>query len=287
VAHAARPPRAWRIRLRRALGQTRPGRALLRRLRPVAPIPVASPPSPESLLAFPGDDALPAEIRDDRIVLDALAWLSRAAAQHESGSISGAPTIPVVMTRTDVAPQPSLTVIVADAMGSEPTVGATLDSLAAAADRIDEVIVCGPRDARKLNPRGGVSVRAERGPLSPLATALASDVVLVVEAGVTPPGKDWLTQLLLEASFTGAAVTSAAGGAVALVSRSRLQELGGLSPLFETARFALLDLAQRAEAAGLVTVLVPDTMAWRTDEAQAAPLDEALFHDIWGEAPTG
>ena len=72
-------PRARRrmFALRRRFGQTRWARALRRRQRSRLRIPRAQPPDPALLRTFPGDDALPPELRDPRLLADALAWAER------------------------------------------------------------------------------------------------------------------------------------------------------------------------------------------------------------------
>jgi len=75
-----RPPglaRARILRLRRGVGQTRAGRTLKRALGREIRIPVARAPDPSALIAYPGEDDLPEEIRDVRLLMDALAWRPR------------------------------------------------------------------------------------------------------------------------------------------------------------------------------------------------------------------
>ncbi len=82
--HQTRPPGTIQIvviRLRRAIGQTRPGRALKRLLGREIRIPVGTEPDPSALAAYPGDAELPPEVRDDRIAAEALAWRRKAGRQ--------------------------------------------------------------------------------------------------------------------------------------------------------------------------------------------------------------
>jgi glycosyltransferase involved in cell wall biosynthesis len=74
--HQGTPPGPVRIRvlrLRRGAGQTRSGRALKRLLGREIRIPARTEPDSAALIAYPDDAGLPAGIRDDRILDDALA----------------------------------------------------------------------------------------------------------------------------------------------------------------------------------------------------------------------
>lgn len=73
----SRRARSRMFALRRRVGQTRWARALRRRQLSRLRVPQAQPPDPALLRAFPGDDALPPELRDDRLLADALAWAGR------------------------------------------------------------------------------------------------------------------------------------------------------------------------------------------------------------------
>jgi hypothetical protein len=97
MAHGGRPPRGWSLSLRRVLVRTRPGRALKRRLRPRAEIPVGAAPNPAFLLDFPGEQQLPSEIRDDRLVAGAVAWLERIDALRELDRTADQPLISVAI----------------------------------------------------------------------------------------------------------------------------------------------------------------------------------------------
>src|SRR4051812_17618188 len=75
MARVERPPGPIRTRLlrgRRAVGRTRAGRVLKRLLGRDVRIPVAADPDPEKLLAFPGEDARPPELRGRAILAAAL-----------------------------------------------------------------------------------------------------------------------------------------------------------------------------------------------------------------------
>lgn len=73
----SRPARSRLFALRRRFGQTRWARAVRRRQRSRLRVPRAQSPSPALLRTFPGDDRLPPELRDDRLLADALAWAER------------------------------------------------------------------------------------------------------------------------------------------------------------------------------------------------------------------
>lgn len=87
MARVERPPgplRARQLRLRRALGRTRPGRALKRLLGREVRIPIAAEPDSAALIAFPGEDELPEGVRDKALLEAAVASRARALASPPS-----------------------------------------------------------------------------------------------------------------------------------------------------------------------------------------------------------
>jgi glycosyltransferase involved in cell wall biosynthesis len=107
MARRERPPgplRARVLRLRRAFGRTPPGRALKRLLHREIRIPVAAEPDSAALIVFPGEEELPEELRDKRLVDDTVPHArvptaARAERRHRAepaSPVEGPPIINVV-----------------------------------------------------------------------------------------------------------------------------------------------------------------------------------------------
>lgn len=110
----------WRAgELRPVLRRSRTLRAVrhrIRRLRTPASSPLSASPQPLELLGFFGEEQLPEELRDDRIIADASAWTTRMSTREELSAMSHRPLISVVMptfnTPVDLARQAVESVVV-------------------------------------------------------------------------------------------------------------------------------------------------------------------------------
>lgn len=110
----------WRAgELRPVLRRSRTLRVLrhrIRRLRKPAPSPLSAGAQPLELLGFFGEEELPQELRDDRIVADASAWTMRMSTREELLGMTHRPLISVVMptynTPVDLARQAVESVVV-------------------------------------------------------------------------------------------------------------------------------------------------------------------------------
>jgi hypothetical protein len=217
----------------------------------------------------------------------------------------------------DGPPSPASTVsaVVAAEGRAAGDVAATLDSLSQLEGRRPAEVVVWRRTApQNKDVSNDVRVRAENGTLAAALSTIGADFVLYIEAGYVAEGDEWLAHLLLHAQRERVGVVAplvlgrdgveergldlgrtdplvcareaaAIAGACAIVSRRRLEELGGVSPLFAIARYAWIEFSLRARHVGLRTVVTPQAVARRVRAERrggaAEALDLDLVREIW------